>query len=134
MMFSPCCEGGRRRDAVRRSGERRREATGGVPTAGVPARSRKKEDQVECQRFYLKLVFLILKIEFLSAVQFSMFLFLFCVLMSENSILHSHFFIRDISPCRVKKSKRATTHHQCPGALSALDIHTMMPYQCFQAL
>jgi hypothetical protein len=29
------------------------------------------------------------------------------------------------------KSKRATTYHQHPNALSALDIHTMMSYQPF---
>jgi hypothetical protein len=33
-----------------------------------------------------------------------------------------------------QKSRRATTYNQCPNALSALDIHTMMSYQCFQAL
>ncbi len=33
-----------------------------------------------------------------------------------------------------RKSKRATTYRQHPNALSALDIHTMMSYQCFQAL
>jgi hypothetical protein len=33
-----------------------------------------------------------------------------------------------------QKSKRATTYHQRPNALSALDIHTMMFYQRFQAL
>jgi hypothetical protein len=32
------------------------------------------------------------------------------------------------------KSKRATTYRQRPNALSALDIHRMMSYQCFQAL
>jgi hypothetical protein len=33
-----------------------------------------------------------------------------------------------------RKSKRATTYRQRPNALSALDIHTMMSYQRFQAL
>jgi hypothetical protein len=33
-----------------------------------------------------------------------------------------------------QKNRRATTYHQCPNALSALDIHTMMSYQHFQAL
>jgi len=33
-----------------------------------------------------------------------------------------------------RKSRRATTYNQHPNALSALDIHTMMSYQCFQAL
>jgi hypothetical protein len=33
-----------------------------------------------------------------------------------------------------QKSKRATTYHQRPNALSALDMHTMMSYQRFQAL
>jgi hypothetical protein len=33
-----------------------------------------------------------------------------------------------------RKSKRATTYCQHPNALSALDIHTMMSYQRFQAL
>jgi hypothetical protein len=33
-----------------------------------------------------------------------------------------------------QKSKRATTYHQHPNTLSALDIHTMMSYQLFQAL
>jgi hypothetical protein len=33
-----------------------------------------------------------------------------------------------------QKSKRATTYHQRPNALSALDMHTMMSYQQFQAL
>jgi hypothetical protein len=33
-----------------------------------------------------------------------------------------------------RKSRRATTYNQHPDALSALDIHTMMSYQRFQAL
>jgi hypothetical protein len=33
-----------------------------------------------------------------------------------------------------RKSRRATTYNQHPNALSALDIHTMMSYQRFQAL
>jgi hypothetical protein len=33
-----------------------------------------------------------------------------------------------------RKSKRATTCHQRPNALSSLDIYIMMSYQCFQAL
>ncbi len=33
-----------------------------------------------------------------------------------------------------QKSRRATTYNQRPNALSALDIHTMMSYQRFQAL
>jgi hypothetical protein len=33
-----------------------------------------------------------------------------------------------------RKSKRATSYHQRPNALSALDIYTMMSYQRFQAL
>ncbi len=33
-----------------------------------------------------------------------------------------------------RKSRRATTYNQRPNALSALDIHTMMSYQRFQAL
>jgi hypothetical protein len=33
-----------------------------------------------------------------------------------------------------QKSKRATTYHQRPNALSSLDIYTMMSYQHFQAL
>jgi hypothetical protein len=32
-----------------------------------------------------------------------------------------------------RKSKRATTYRRRPNALSALGIHTMMSYQCFQA-
>jgi hypothetical protein len=33
-----------------------------------------------------------------------------------------------------RESRRATTYHQRPNALSALYIHTMMSYQRFQAL
>ena len=33
-----------------------------------------------------------------------------------------------------RKSRRATTYNQRPNALSALDIHTIMSYQRFQAL
>jgi len=33
-----------------------------------------------------------------------------------------------------QKSRRANTYNQHPNALSALDIHTMMSYQRFQAL
>ena len=33
-----------------------------------------------------------------------------------------------------QKCRRATTYKQRPNALSALDIHTMMSYQRFQAL
>jgi hypothetical protein len=33
-----------------------------------------------------------------------------------------------------QKSRRATTYHQHPNALSAFDINAMMPYQRFQAL
>ncbi len=33
-----------------------------------------------------------------------------------------------------QKSRIATTYHQCPNALFALDFHTIMSYQCFQAL
>jgi hypothetical protein len=45
----------------------------------------------------------------------------------------SFFLIQQIMmPCH--KSKRATTYRQHPNALSALDISTMMSYQCFQTL
>jgi hypothetical protein len=55
---------------------------------------------------------------------------------SENCFFfHSEFFYhtRRFTMPR-QKSKRATTYHQRPNALTALDIHTMMSYQCFQAL
>ncbi len=50
------------------------------------------------------------------------------------SLPRQSFFLIQQFTMPQRKSKRATTYHQCPNTLSALDIHTMMSYQCFQAL
>jgi hypothetical protein len=62
-------------------------------------------------------------------------LFLFHVLSVRKlySTTHNFFHTRQLTIPR-QKSKRATTNHHRPNALSALDIHTMMSYQFFQAL
>ncbi len=73
--------------------------------------------------------------QYVSAILFFRFYFYFVFYRSENCFFFIHNFFHTwqfTMPHR--KSKRATTYHQCPNALSSLDIYTMMSYQCFQAL